>query len=99
MQQNRNKPVSLGRYRRNCSVCSHSKRTETEADFVSWENALASQRLSATNSEPKPGDFPLGSLESRAAACAILGTLTGEDCICFPPDEPPYLELKGDRGG
>src|SRR6516225_9182107 len=31
-------------------------------------NKRRSQRLAATNSGPKPSDFPLGSLESRAAA-------------------------------
>ncbi len=30
--------VSLGRHRRNCSVCSHPKRVEVEAEFVSWRS-------------------------------------------------------------
>ena len=30
--------VSLGRHRRNCSVCSHAKCAEMEADFVSWRS-------------------------------------------------------------
>ena len=30
-------------------------------------------RLPATDLRPRPGDFPVGSLESRAAARAILG--------------------------
>jgi hypothetical protein len=44
----------------------------------------------ATN--PRPGDFPLGSMQSRAAARFLLqgGALgIGEECICFPPDEFP----------
>ena len=53
-----------------------------------------SRPLPASNSGAKPGDFPLGSLESRAAARAMLGTVTAKDCICFPLEEPPDLELK-----
>ena len=30
--------VSLGRHRRNCSVCSHPKCAEVEAEFVSWRS-------------------------------------------------------------
>ena len=30
--------VSLGRHGRNCSVCSHPKRAEVEAEFVSWRS-------------------------------------------------------------
>ena len=52
--------------------------------------------LAATCSGPKPGDFPLGSLESRAAARAMLDGLAGKDCNCFPADEPPDLELKAE---
>ena len=53
------------------------------------------RRLPATATcGPKPGDFPIGSLESRAAARAMLGILGPSECICFPADEPPHLELK-----
>ena len=52
--------------------------------------------LPATCSGPKPGDFLLGSLESRAAARSMLDGLAGKDCICFPPDELPDLELKAE---
>ena len=52
--------------------------------------------LAATCSGPKPSDFPLGSLESRAAARSMLDGLAGKDCICFPPDELPDLELKAE---
>jgi len=38
--------------------------------------------LPATRSGPTAGDSPLG--------------LAGKDCICFPPDEPPDLELKAE---
>lgn len=30
--------VSLGRHRRNCSICSHTQRGEIEADFVAWQS-------------------------------------------------------------
>ncbi|HTZ33864.1 MAG TPA: hypothetical protein VMH31_15505, partial [Methylomirabilota bacterium] len=43
-------------------------------------------RLPATNSAPQPGDFPLGSPESRAAARAKVGRmqeLTPYDSDCF----------------
>ena len=53
--------------------------------------------LPATIPGPKPGDFPLGSLESRAAARAALGSSIEKSCICFPADEPPLLELKAER--
>jgi hypothetical protein len=53
-------------------------------------------RLAATNSGPKPGDFPLGSLESRAAARSTIDGMGGRDCICFPPNEPPHLQLKAE---
>lgn len=43
-----------------------------------------------------PGDFPIGSPESRAAARFRLQGIgeTGEgsrDCICFPEDEQPFF--------
>jgi len=33
-------------------------------------------RLPATNASPRPGDYPLGSTESRAAARALADRLT-----------------------
>jgi hypothetical protein len=35
------RPVSLGRHKRNCSVCSHPQRAEIEADFISWRSPAA----------------------------------------------------------
>jgi hypothetical protein len=32
------KPVNLGRHKRNCSVCSHTQRREIEAAFVAWQS-------------------------------------------------------------
>ena len=32
------KPVSLGRHRRNCTVCAHERCTEIEGDFVGWKS-------------------------------------------------------------
>jgi hypothetical protein len=39
------KPVSLGRHRRNCSVCVHAQRIDIEAEFIAWRSpaALAQQ--------------------------------------------------------
>jgi hypothetical protein len=36
--QDKSQPTSLGRHRRNCTVCSHQKCAEIEADFVSWRS-------------------------------------------------------------
>jgi hypothetical protein len=36
-----------------------------------WGKDLSRTVLPATNSGPRPGDFPVGSVESRAAARAI----------------------------
>lgn len=36
------------------------------------QNKLHSHQLNATEAGPKPGDFPIGSLESRAAARAVF---------------------------
>ena len=33
-----NKPVNLGRHKRNCSVCAHEKCAEIEADFIDWKS-------------------------------------------------------------
>jgi hypothetical protein len=52
--------------------------------------------LPATHSGPKPGDFPIGSLQSRAAARSMLDTMPARQCICFPADEPPDLVLKAE---
>lgn len=54
------------------------------------------RRLLATDSGPRPGDFPIGSPESRAAARSMLSTIASQECICFPPNEPPFLELKAE---
>jgi hypothetical protein len=51
------------------------------------------RRLHAANSVAKPGDYLIGSIESRAAARSMLDGIGGRDCICFPFDEPPELEL------
>jgi hypothetical protein len=34
--QSKSRTTSLGRHRRNCTVCAHPKCAEIEADFVSW---------------------------------------------------------------
>jgi len=52
--------------------------------------------LPATHSGPKPGDFPLGSLQSPAAARSMLDTMPARQCICFPPDEPLDIALRAE---
>src|ERR1700752_330385 len=32
------KPVNLGRHRRNCSICAHERQEEIEADFIGWRS-------------------------------------------------------------
>src|SRR3954469_24303464 len=32
------KRASIGRHRRNCSVCAHTQRDQLEADFISWRS-------------------------------------------------------------
>src|SRR5215467_1875672 len=32
------KKVSIGRHRRNCSICSHLQRDQIEQDFISWRS-------------------------------------------------------------
>ncbi|MGA3200422.1 MAG: hypothetical protein ABSD89_13610 [Halobacteriota archaeon] len=48
----------------------------------------------ATNRGPKPADFPLGSLESRAAARAMAKTRAGRDA-----KEPPFYRAHFDENG
>ena len=36
--QGRPRATSLGRHRRNCTVCGHPKCAEIDADFVSWRS-------------------------------------------------------------
>jgi hypothetical protein len=43
-----------------------------------WGKHMSPPALSATNSAPRPGDFPLGSVESRAVARALADGKTGE---------------------
>ena len=35
------KPVNLGRHKRNCSVCAHAQREGIESDFISWRSPAA----------------------------------------------------------
>jgi hypothetical protein len=41
MNTKNTKKPSLGRHKRTCSVCSHPKRAEIEADFISWRSPAA----------------------------------------------------------
>src|SRR5215471_19954483 len=87
------------------AVCRSGSRTRsaqhhpTVRRIESMAKKGLSRALPASNSCAKPGDFPLGSLESRAAARAMLGTVTAKDCICFPPEEPPDLDQRNGQEG
>jgi hypothetical protein len=35
------KQPNLGRHKRNCTICSHARRQEIEADFVAWRSPIA----------------------------------------------------------
>jgi hypothetical protein len=55
-----------------------------------------------TATNPHPGNFPLGSPQSRAAARLRLQEATGlgrtgEECICFPPGEEPFFLTNEDQ--
>ena len=57
--------------------------------------------LSATKSTPRPGDFPLGSIESRAAARAMIQqrttlSLYDADCLCLLGFASQYLNGDSD---
>ena len=70
---------NLGRHRRNCSVCSHPKCTEMEADFVSWRSpgAIAQEyglpdRASIYRHAHALGLFPKRQRNVRAALERII---------------------------
>ena len=41
MQAPKKRPIFLGRYSRNCSVCSHQSREEIEREFINWTGPKA----------------------------------------------------------
>src|SRR5580704_799431 len=51
----------------------------------------------SSSGAPRPGDFPIGSIESRATARAMLEGIRNSDCICFPTDVPPAVVLSAER--
>jgi hypothetical protein len=51
----------------------------------------------SSSGAPRPGDFPVGSIESRATARAMLDAIENRDCICFPVNEPPAVVLSAER--
>ena len=62
-----------------------------------WGKDASRTVLPATNLGPKPGDFPLGSLESRAAARAVAEDKDeGIDLALFL-EGLPTLILTGER--
>ena len=77
--QDKSRATSLGRHRRNCTVCSHAKRAEIEADFVAWcspgtiaqEYGLA-DRASVYRHAHALGLFPKRQRSVRAALERII---------------------------
>jgi hypothetical protein len=41
MPRKTTRPVSLGRHKRNCTVCAHERREEIEREFINWTGATA----------------------------------------------------------
>ena len=61
------KPVSIGRHQRNCSVCAHQQREEIEADFVGWRSpgTIASEYGLADRTSVYRHAHALGLFEKR----------------------------------
>jgi hypothetical protein len=77
--QRKSGATNLGRHRRNCSVCSHAKYAEIEADFVSWRSpgAIAQEygladRASVYRHAHALGLFPKRQRNVRAALERII---------------------------
>jgi hypothetical protein len=77
--QGKSQATSLGRHRRNCTVCSHAKCAEIESDFVSWRSpgAIAQEygladRSSVYRHARALGLFPKRQRNVRAALERII---------------------------
>ena len=77
--QGKSQATSLGRHRRNCTVCSHAKCAEIESDFVSWRSpgAIAQEygladRASVYRHAHALGLFPKRQRNVRAALERII---------------------------
>jgi hypothetical protein len=59
--------VSLGRHKRNCSVCSHTRKDEIEADFIAWRSpaAIATEYTLADRTSVYRHAHALGLFEKR----------------------------------
>jgi hypothetical protein len=75
----KSRATSLGRHRRNCTVCSHQKCAEIESDFVSWRSpgAIAQEygladRASVYRHAHALGLFPKRQRNVRAALERII---------------------------
>jgi hypothetical protein len=73
------KPVSLGRHQRNCSVCAHPQREEIESDFVAWRSPATiagdygiADRASVYRHAHALGLFPKRQRNVRAALERII---------------------------
>src|ERR1035438_8012386 len=77
--QDQSQATSLGRHRRNCTVCSHQKCAEIESDFVSWRSPGATaqeyglaDRASIYRHAHALGLFPKRQRNVRAALERII---------------------------
>src|SRR5271169_306614 len=77
--QGKSRAMSLGRHRRNCTVCSHSKCADIEVDFVSWRSPAAiaqeyrlADRASVYRHAHAFGLFPKRQRNVRAALERII---------------------------
>jgi hypothetical protein len=59
--------VSIGRHKRNCSVCAHAKREEIDEEFVTWRSpaAIATQYGLADRTSVYRHAHALGLIEKR----------------------------------
>jgi hypothetical protein len=71
--------VSLGRHKRNCTVCAHAKCADIEADFISWRSPAAiaadyglADRTSVYRHAHAFGLFPKRQRNIRAALERII---------------------------
>jgi hypothetical protein len=71
-QSEPDRPVSLDRHRRTCTICSHEKRAEIEADFVDWKSpALITE------------EFGLGDRTTVYRHAHALGAIANVVAQCF----------------
>lgn len=92
------KRVSLGRHRRNCSVCSHPKRAEIETDFISWRSpaTMAEEYNLADRPSVYPGTYPAARCRELPYASPSYPLRTAPQGL-GPAFSFTLLELDGDQ--